>query len=58
MSGVTSSTPSTYTRDGLDRTAARVREEAAKSGQTMTHEEARRRVNDAVRRTPVNGTRG
>lgn len=50
---VTGSGPTIYTRDGLERAAARVRESAAKAGQNMTQTEARARVDAAVRRTPV-----
>jgi hypothetical protein len=48
-------TPGPYTRDGLDRAAAKVRETAAKAGQTLTHSEARQRVEAAVKRTPHTG---
>ena len=37
----------------MDRAAAKLRESAAQSGQTMTHTEARARIDAAVRRTPV-----
>jgi len=50
---VTATGPAPFTRDGMDRAAARLRESAARSGQTMTHTEARARVDAAVRRTPV-----
>jgi hypothetical protein len=48
-------TPGPYTRDGLDRAAAKVRENAARAGQTLTHSEARQRVEAAVKRTPYTG---
>lgn len=50
---VTGSGPTVYTRDGMDRAAAKLRQSAAQSGQTMTHTEARARIDAAVRRTPV-----
>ena len=40
----------TYTREGIDRTAEKLRENAAKNGNNITHEQARRRVVEAVRR--------
>ena len=43
--------PETYTRDGIDRTAQKLRENAAKNGNPhLTHEQARARVVQAVRR--------
>lgn len=38
-----------FTSDGIDRTAAAVREHAARNGQQITHEQARTRVLRAVR---------
>ncbi len=50
---VTGTGPPVYPRDGMDRAAARLRESAAQSGQTMTHPAARARIDAAGRRTPV-----
>lgn len=43
------------TRDSLDRTAARYREEAARSGNSITHEQAQRRVAAALTRRDNRG---
>lgn len=41
--------PETYSREGIDRTAASLREHAARNGNPITHDEARSRVERAVR---------
>lgn len=42
--------PETFTREGIDRTAQKMREAAARDGISITHEQARRRVVAAVER--------
>jgi len=40
----------TYTRDGIDKTAEKLRESSIRNGNPITHEQARDRVIQAVRR--------
>ncbi len=42
-----------YSREGIAKTAQQVRNAARKRGETMTAEESKRRVREAIRKTPI-----